>query len=67
MAGSYDPLDERYGVAGRAGRWAATQALRGVLIAVLGAAVLTSRAVEPLRGSALRQRVRRAHWHGITE
>ncbi len=51
---------DRHSRAGRAAIWAATLALRGVLIAVLSATLVTARAVEPLRADGrVRQRVRR--------
>lgn len=68
MNSSYDPiLEEKYGIAGRVGRGAATIALRGVMIALLGATLVTARAVEPLRGGNVRQRVRRALWPDFAE
>lgn len=60
MSRAYDPMiKDNYGIAGRIGRGAATLALRGVLITVLGATLVTARAVEPLREGNVRQRVKR--------
>lgn len=60
MTESYDLIDDnKYGVAGRVVKRSATLALRGVIIAVLGTILVTARAVEPLRESSVRERVRR--------
>lgn len=68
MNDSYDPIiEEKYGIAGRVGRSAATLALRGVIIAFLGTTLVTARAVEPLRGRNVRERVRRALWPNFAD
>ncbi len=51
--------DNRYGVAGRVAQKSATLALRALIIAALGAFLVTARAVEPFREGGVRERMRR--------
>ena len=59
MHETYPLVENKYGVAVRVAQKSATLVLRAVIIAALGAFLVTARAIEPLRESNVRERMRR--------